>query len=150
MSIKISLKIKTDFDSEALEQNLALPLVRFKAKVKFRKGFSWTKSVEGIVDTGSPISLIPKFIWEEILYESLSSHNFGISGISPPDTSPVLANLVRVSCILFDKVNTSPSLDIRCYLVETNNIPLVIGILDILTEARLICDYKNNSAYLEF
>lgn len=150
MSIRINLRIKTILDLEAIEHNIELPLVRFKTDVKFWTDSSWTRSFDGIIDTGSPITLIPKFIGEVISSKFLSTHNFGISGISPKDTAPLPANLASVSCILLDNTNISFPLNIRCYLLQTNEMPLVIGILDILTISKLLCDYKNNTAYLEF
>jgi hypothetical protein len=117
MSIRINLKIKTVPDPEAIEQNIELPLIRLKAQIKFWAGSSWTRSFDGIIDTGCPI--LP-------------------------------AKLATVSCTLLDTINTSPPIDIRCYLLQTNDVPLVIGILDILTYSKLFFDYKNNIAYLEF
>jgi hypothetical protein len=40
-------------------------------------------------------------------------------------------------------------LTIKTYLAEDDNVPLLFGVEDILTNSRLVCDYPRGKAFLQ-
>jgi len=40
-------------------------------------------------------------------------------------------------------------LQIKAYLAESEDDPLILGFTDFLTQHRLVCDYDQKEAYLE-
>lgn len=149
-----SIKIKLTFDKipdlEALQDGILIEIFRIIANIKFLKGKEWASAFKAIVDTGAPMTLIPKFIWEQIEFKILSPKEYGILGISPPGTEKISTKLVCVTAAFADAQNVSPPVPLRCRLLPDNSIPLVIGFLDFLDRYKLVLDYKNNTAYLEF
>lgn len=41
-------------------------------------------------------------------------------------------------------------LTIKAYLAEDDAVPLLLGIEDLITNARLVCDYPKSKAFLQF
>jgi hypothetical protein len=41
-------------------------LIRILADVSFKTSDGWTTPMEAIIDTGGPISIIPRSVWEQI------------------------------------------------------------------------------------
>jgi hypothetical protein len=39
---------------------------------------------------------------------------------------------------------------VKAYLAENDSVPLLLGVEDILTKARLVCDYPKDKAFLQF
>ena len=40
-------------------------------------------------------------------------------------------------------------LTIKAYLAEDDSVPLLFGVEDLLTDARLVCDYPQGKAFLQ-
>jgi len=150
MSTKIGLNISTIYDINLLEQNISCRLVRLYGRIRFEKEKGWSNEYRAIIDTGSPVSLIPSSIWKEIKLEFLSQKEFPILGIAKEESEPILARIATVKLVFIDPETTSSSFRVKAYLLPTDHIPLLFGFEDLLTEYKLFCDYKNNSAYLEF
>ena len=64
MSTKIVLEIGTDLDLDFLEEGILLHLIRFRCLVQLRTSEGWTAPYKAIIDIGTPISVIPLFIWK--------------------------------------------------------------------------------------
>lgn len=62
MSTRISLLFSRNLDLELLEKGVKIWLHRLIVRVRFRTQGRWGKSFPAIVDTGAPVSVIPKYI----------------------------------------------------------------------------------------
>jgi hypothetical protein len=58
--------------------------------------------------------------------------------------------LAEITATFIDGEHISPPLVMRAYLVDTDRVPLLIGFEDVLTKCRLVSDFPDDIAYLEF
>lgn len=148
--MRIDLKLVTKYDLELLEQNVEARLIRLFSDVRFLRKEDTTKEYRAIIDTGSPISLIPLSIWHDIDFELLSNKEFPLLGIASKESNPILAKIAKVKFVLVGRSGiSSPVLEAKSYLVPTDHVPLLLGFEDVLTDSTLFCDYKSNTAYIE-
>lgn len=148
--MRIDLKLVTKYDLELLERNIEARLIRLFSDVRFLRKESITEEHRAIIDTGSPISLIPLSIWQSIDFELLSDKEFPLLGIASKESDPILAKIAKVKFVLVGRNGiSSPVLEAKAYLVPSDHVPLLLGFEDVLTSSALFCDYKNNTAYIE-
>ena len=65
MSIKIDLEFENRLDSDLLSVGISIRLIRLIASLRLKTAEAWTDPYKAIIDTGSPITLIPKYVWEK-------------------------------------------------------------------------------------
>jgi len=131
-------------------ENFPVSIVRLIADVKFwkeRKGFS--KSFEAIVDTGAHTSIIPKNIWRDLKVKVIVKDTF-IVGINRKEECQIPASLGKAAFLLVDEHgNRSKIFDTLTFLAKTDQVPLIVGFADILTEFKVAFDYSSGEAYIE-
>lgn len=149
MSTKIDLKIQTGIDLELFEQGITFRLVRLITRIRFQSENGWTKVSEAIVDTGSAVSVLPYVAWKDSSINLLSSHKVILRGLAPQKEAILQANIAEVTCVLLDGHEISRPLKIKAYLLLDDSAPLILGFEDILTEVKLVSDYKNDMAYFD-
>ena len=66
MSTKIDLQFVKSLDLDLLEKGVEVWIIRIIGQVKFKTIDGWTRVYEAIIDTGAPVSFIPKSIWTRI------------------------------------------------------------------------------------
>ena len=150
MSTKIELKIQTQIDLELFEHGTTFRLVRLISKVRLKTDVGWTRALEGIIDTGSVISVLPYYAWKDTDLRLLSFKKTILRGIAPQKDAVIKAKMAEIVCSFHDKNNISQPLKIKAYLLADNSVPLIIGFEDVLTNVKLVSDYKSDYAYLEF
>ena len=138
MSTKIGLWLE-NFPNLALEARSPDigEFTRLFCYIRFKTHNGWSDSLQAIVDTGAPVSLIPLDVWSEAETEVLT--DFEIGGINPRQecTLPVLVG--KIKCIIVDEnKNQSKELEIFSYFATTNKVPLLIGF------KNLLCEFKMN------
>lgn len=149
MSIKIQLHFKENPDLELLEAGIKIDLIRIVTGIQFATPKGWTDIYEAVLDTGSPISTIPYSIWQEIKTEIVVPKRIEFYGIGPEDQLPLMGQLAKVSCVLVDRTGKFLPISFRAFLADSDSPPLILGFNDILTELKLVSDYKRKQAYLE-
>ena len=147
MSIKISLRFKTKFDSELLKHGLQVRVIRLMASVCFNTPIGWTASFKAVVDTGNPVTILPEIVHRHIHHRILHPDFISLFGVG---RGQVLAHLGEVEMAFVGRKQISPPLRIKAYLLQDNSLPVLIGCEDALTELRLFSDYTRRRAYAEF
>lgn len=127
-------------------RGITIRYVRLIGDVSFRADDGWTESYGAIIDTGSPISFMPRSDWQEIEYHLLSRNqaSHDIAG------ETVTGRLGIVTLRFHDAEHISEPLNIKMHLLDTDSQPLVLGFEDILTELPLFINFTGDTAYLEF
>ncbi|MDI6794432.1 MAG: hypothetical protein QME81_16465 [bacterium] len=93
--------------------------IRLFSSIKFKTITGWSKSMNAIIDTGAPISVIPLDVWTRIEVKKLAKHK--IKGVNPKEECALPASVGKVRCILLDEDgNQSDELEILSYLAYTN------------------------------
>lgn len=147
---RINLNFFEQFDLDLLSKDILYRLIRLRAYISLKTEEGWTQSLVAIIDTGSPFSIIPPSIWKNISFKKLLSEKSSLYGFGSKNQSPILGQLVETQIVFIDQDRVSPSAFFRPYLTTDELSPIVLGFEDILTKTKLICDYINNSAFLEF
>lgn len=143
---RINLKFTQKVDLEYFNRGILVRLVRLTALVSFRSTEGWSTGDEAIVDTGSPISVIPRSNWEDFHHYFLSSEEYPVSLAGVTTT----ARFGVVTLRAHDGTNVSPPMEVKAHLLSDDSHPLIVGFEDFLTIANLHSRFSMNMAYLEF
>lgn len=101
----------------------------------------------GILDTGAPVSLIPKRMWQGCPILKLKDTT--VKGIiDRPECALKVIDGV-IGTILTDGQSMSEPLTIRAHLAHTDDIPLLLGFSGLLDRADVRFSVERNEAYLE-
>ena len=146
MSIKIDLEFETRLDPDLLSVGISIRLIRLIASLRLKTAEAWTDPYKAIIDTGSPITLIPKYVWAKVSVKWILPGSIQLTGLGSGGVSGKLAEVVMV---FLDKKGSSPPISLKAFLVDSDTIPLIIGFEDILTDIKMVCDYKSKTAFLQ-
>lgn len=145
MSIRLALHI----DEHPGRDDPTLIITRLVAWVSFLTiDGSLTDPEPAIVDTGAPLSLLPRYIWRDC--RCLKLRDDVVQGIVPdPDCAlPVIDGVV--ACILRDDTGqVSDLLTIRAHLALSDKVPLLLGFAGLLNRADVRFSVEKGQAYLE-
>lgn len=146
MSTRVDLLFETK--RSQLRQNYAVPIIRLRGWVQFQTLDGFTRSYRVLIDTGSPISVIPFRIWAGCKVNLFGPDTIG--GLLDKPECEIPAQAGEVSLILHDTNGHQTDLfTIRADLCDTSEVPLILGMHDVLARGKLYADYPNNEAWLE-
>lgn len=100
-----------------------------------------------MVDTGSFATVIPQRLWkghDMTLLPATDVIRLFRSG------RLVRVRIARMPIRLEDRAGSFVEIEPRVYLADTDDVPFVIGFLDVLDRARLVCHYRARIGTLEF
>lgn len=149
VSIDIGLEFETHIDLDLLVQGITLRLIRLIASLCLQTNDGWTRRYKALIDTGNPISIIPNSIWNKAKISWLLPHKSELSGIG---SGKIFGRLGEIVLILLDERTvspTTPTIKAKAFLLDDDKVPLLLGFEDILTDIKLICDYRTKTAYLQ-
>jgi hypothetical protein len=116
VSIKIDLEFETRLDSELLAVGISTRLIRLIASLRLKTSEAWTDPYKAIIDTGSPITLMPKHVWEKVSIKWISPGFIQLTGLGSGGVSGKLAEVVMV---FLDKKALSPPISFKGFLVDS-------------------------------
>lgn len=146
MSTIIELEFETHIDLDAIEQGIAVHLIRLTVSLQLETKEGWTRKYKALIDTGNPISVVPISIWSKAKINWLMSHKSELRGIG---RGKVLGKLGEITLVLVDKKGASFPIKAKALLLDDDSIPFLIGFEDILSDIKLVCDYKTKTAFLQ-
>jgi hypothetical protein len=147
MSTKVRLYWKTDFDPAHLTNGIHVRIIRLYVPVSFRETTEWSDPVNAIIDLGSPLTVLPRRIWQTMQNIPYLSGVVPLGGIGH---GTVLARLAKIELAFLSTQKEIVECTIKAYLAEDDAVPLLLGIEDLITDARLLCDYPKSKAFLQF
>lgn len=146
--MRVKLFFRTMQDSSFERKVRGLEMVRLKALVQFKTDGGWTDVYEAIVDTGAPLSLLPRSIWGESECAKIADHK--VRGIVSERECSMEAKLGRLTGRVLDwEGNQTNDLEMYAFLAPTDRVPLIIGFKGLLSELSAHLDYPNKEAYIE-
>jgi len=147
MSTRINLHFIEAILSELSDDEEYL-LTRLMGWVVFKTARGWSIPMDAIIDTGAHTSILPKSIWKVIRTKKTGS--FDIQGISSKKECRVPCGVGQITAQFIDELgNTSKELKITAFLALTDEVPLIIGFKDILSEFKACFNQKKDIAFLE-
>lgn len=146
MSTSIELEFETHIDLDFIEQGIAVHLIRLTASLQLQTREGWTRKYKALVDTGNPISVIPNSVWSKGKINWILSHRSDLLGIGGGKVS---GKLGEVTLVLVDKKTASPPIKAKALLLDDDSVPFLIGFEDIMTDIKLVCDYKSKTSFFQ-
>ena len=133
-----------------MQRGVIVRYIRILANVSFQTlGSDWTKPTEAIIDTGSPISIIPRHVWEQIRHGFYSNVEVEV----PIGGRGAMGRFGQVTLRFHDaqeSTQASPPLTIKADLLSDDSHPIVLGFEDFLTDVELYSNYPQQEVYLSF
>ena len=121
--------------------------IRLLGAVQFLIDEKWSLPVRGVVDTGAPISLIPHKIWTKCITKVIGEAE--LRGVIPKKECVLTVNVGTIQLRLVDTMNTTDTLEIKSYLAPIDNVPLIIGFEDLLSEFDVFFSYTSQNAFIK-
>lgn len=145
--MKIDLRFIDQLDLELFEKGITVLNIRIIAQVRFKTPNGWLKSRDAILDTGSPISVLPKDIWNICSIQDLTDYEVG--GIVRRKECTLKGRLGKAECLIHDDVNETYPFCITAFLAPVRGIPIILGFYNVLTEFGLYSSYCSKQVWLE-
>jgi hypothetical protein len=146
VSTSIELEFETHIDLDFVEQGIAVHLIRLTASLQLQTREGWTRKYKALVDTGNPIPVIPNSVWSKGKINWVLSHRSDLLGIGGGKVS---GKLGEVTLVLVDKKTASPPIKAKTLLLDDDSVPFLIGFEDIMTDIKLVCDYKSKTSFFQ-
>lgn len=148
MSTKINLQIHRQPDMDLIDYG-AID-IRILCDIVFRSyNQSDEKLMIAVVDTGAPMSLIPRFIWSKCFTKIIQEESY-LSGIIPGPAHMMKTKIGIISAELSDKSGHNHPVSFCAHLAPINRMPIILGMQDILEKAVVHIDVKSSNNWLEF
>lgn len=144
--MEIELFFKEYYDLELLEKGFNQRLLRLFANCTFRFTNSWSGIIPAIIDTGSPLSVLPEDLWKKCEKKIFTSTK--IRGMVPDKKAYILTYYGEITCAFVDSKHISREYKSKAFLSETSEIPVIIGFADLIDKVKLIVDYPEKKAWL--
>jgi len=146
VSTSIELEFETHIDLDFVEQGIAVHLIRLTASLQLQTREGTTRKYKALVNTGNPISVIPNSVWSKGKINWILSHRSDLLGIGGGKVS---GKLGEVTLVLVDKKTASPPIKAKALLLDDDSVPFLIGFEDIMTDIKLVCDYKSKTSFFQ-
>ena len=146
MFTKVRLYWKTDFDPAHLTNGIHVRIIRLYVPVSFRETTEWSDPVNAIIDIGSPLTVLPKRVWQTMQNVQYLSDIVPLGGIGK---GVVMARLAKIELAFLSTKKEIVERTIKAYLAEDDAVPLLLGVEDLFTQARFVCDYPKGKAFLQ-
>jgi hypothetical protein len=106
--------------------------------------------MKAIIDTGSPVSLIPFKVWGQAVVTMGKPATIPSISDRPECDFEVIHGEITISLLddNWDEIVTNWT--IQADLCHTSEMPLILGMYDFLSQGRLVMDYPANEAWLKF
>jgi hypothetical protein len=148
--VVIRLSVRRKVDLKAFESGITLLLYRIMADVRILTPTGWSAPVGGLIDTGNPVTILPRSVWIEASAQLLTRTSRSIHGLGSTDASAIQGRLGRVFLSFEHGEASSPPLETMAYLVDDDRSPLLLGCEGVLTRAILRANLAALEASLEF
>lgn len=144
----IKLYFKTIKDRKLNEKFKDIEILRIVCSVLFKTADGRSKKYDdAIIDTGAFISLIPHSIQKNVEHKEFVKHT--VKGIISKKECSLDVIIGKIKIRLIDEKNETREIEIHSYLAMTDEVPLIIGLKDILTRFKVCFDYGEDEAWIE-
>jgi hypothetical protein len=146
MSTRLALTVKRLPDVELIDQGFSL--VRVLCDLRFPLPQGLSDPYPAIIDTGAPTSIIPLSLWSQTRVRRLKS--FRLQGLVARKECAISVTAGVIGAVLEDSQGHQLRRSFRAYLAQTDEVPLILGVQDMLENGQVFLDLKAQTAWLEF
>ena len=122
----IDVIVKSSLDLDMIRKGLELRLMRWFCRIRFETTNGWTKEHLAIIDTGSPLCVVPQEIWKDCKITVIADTEmyFGFS----KDKEGIPVKLGEIHPVIVNKDGHVNGGNVKAYLGLTSDIPLILGL----------------------
>jgi len=121
--------------------------IRLLGVVQFMNSEAWSKPESAIIDTGAPISLIPHKIWKKCITKVIGETE--LRGVIPQKECVLPVKVSIIELRLIDPKYATEKIQTKAYLAPNDNVPLIIGFENLLSEFDTFFSYYSQDAFIE-
>lgn len=96
---------------------------------------------KALVDTGAIVSLLPRRIWKRLKIKIIGEHE--VKGIVKKNECVLPVKIGIVNCKLVDSQNETQWIPIVAYCVDSDDVPVLLGMKDALDRFKVEIDVKS-------
>ena len=145
----VRLMYKTQIDWDYFQRGVVVRYVRIRGTVSFETRNGWTRPMGAIIDTGAPISIIPRSVWEQIRHGFYSNREREV----PVGGQAAMGRFGQVTLRFHDVQHPeriSSPLALKADLLADDSHPIVLGFESFLTDVELHSNFRQQQVYLVF
>ena len=143
MFTRIPLRFESQYDLELFSAGVKFNLIRLIGEVDIKTPTGWSAKYQAIIDTGSPANLILQSIWSQINHQIILAKKVFLGGIGAGE---VVGYVGEVTARMSHRKKCSRPLQLKAFLLESDEAPLVMGFEDFLSAGILLSNYARNTA----
>ena len=121
--------------------------IRLLTIAQFLNVRGWSEPEVAIVDTGAPISLVPYRIWRKCTNEVIGEAE--LRGVIPKKECVMPVKVAVVRLRLVEPEYATEGIEVKAYLAPNDEVPLIIGFENILSEFNVFFSYHTQIAFIE-
>jgi len=121
--------------------------IRLLTIAQFLNVRGWSEPEVAIVDTGAPISLVPYRIWRKCTNEVIGEAE--LRGVIPKKECVMPVKVAVVRLRLVEPEYATEGIEVKAYLAPIDEVPLIIGFENILSEFNVFFSYHTQIAFIE-
>ncbi len=144
---RVTLEIFRGPYKPALASGIQIESCRLLTDLSLRSTGGWTVFRPAIVDTGAPVSLLPRRVWQSAEVHALSRIQVG-GAVRKPECM-LNVTLAVVVFAIRDAVSQLGPIEAHALLSDTDDCPMLLGMRGILSDLILHTDVSSGEAYLE-
>jgi hypothetical protein len=131
----------------ALARGFQVESCRLLTDVSLRCDSGWTSYRPAIVDTGAPVSLFPRPVWQQADIRRLGRVSVG--GLMRRSECMLETTLAIVTMAIRDQEHEIGPIETHALLADTDDVPTLLGMRGVLAELTLHVSASCNQAYVE-
>lgn len=121
--------------------------IRLLGIIQFLSHNSWNDPEYAIIDTGAPISLVPQYLWENSAISVMGDTE--LRGVIQKKECILPVKVAKIILRLMDIKYLTKEIEIKAYLAPNDNVPLIIGFEDLLSEFDIFFSYSSQEAFIK-
>lgn len=148
MSSKIQLIFRDFFPDEITARIADYQITRIMSWVQFKTENDWSKPENVIIDTGAHSSIIPNTVWRNVDHEILT--DLSIKGLVNREECMIPGWIGTLELKFLDaRNNETAPFKIHALFASIDEIPLLIGLKDLLDSMEINLNKRAGEAYLK-
>jgi hypothetical protein len=144
---RVNLELLSGPYQPALRAGHVVDSYRLITDVSIYSTVGWSPLFPGVVDTGAPLCLFPPRIWRAAQFESIGRVEVG--GIIRTPECMISATLAVIKMAICDRNTKIGPIQAHVLLADSDDVPTLIGMREVLTQLILCIDVRNHIAYVE-
>ncbi len=144
---RVNLEILRGPYRPALAGGFQVESCRLLTDLSLRCDAGWTAFRPAIIDTGAPVSLFPRRVWQSAAVRRMGRVRVG--GLTRQPECMFDVTLAVVVLAIRDQFNEIEPIEAHALLADTDDVPTLLGMRGVLSDLILHTNLAHSEAYVE-